>query len=195
MNLHFARVSRRENRRFVAAVLYRARRRMRGLHVREPFRQTFRRIPLFRRARPAHRGKRAGRSARSAAGALEADVNFKVVKDFVESVREKCLGQETLKGVSPAQQVVKIVNDELVSLLGGETTGLNLQGREPAVIMLVGLQGSGKTTSAGKIANLCAGRKCGLIWSRRTSTARRPSTSSRCWPGSSTCPASPPPRR
>ena len=90
---------------------------------------------------------------------LEADVNFKVVKDFVESVREKCLGQETLKGVSPAQQVVKIVHDELVSLLGGETTGLNLQGREPAVIMLVGLQGSGKTTSAGKIANLLRRQK------------------------------------
>ncbi|WP_022657051.1 signal recognition particle protein [uncultured Desulfovibrio sp.] len=90
---------------------------------------------------------------------LEADVNFKVVKDFVESVREKCLGQETLKGVSPTQQVVKIVHDELTSLLGSETTGLNLQGREPAVIMLVGLQGSGKTTSAGKIANLLRKQK------------------------------------
>lgn len=90
---------------------------------------------------------------------LEADVNFKVVKDFVESVREKCLGQEVLKGVSPAQQVIKIVNDELVQLLGGETAGLNLQGREPAVIMLVGLQGSGKTTSAGKIANILRKQK------------------------------------
>lgn len=90
---------------------------------------------------------------------LEADVNFKVVKDFVESVRVKCLGQEVLKGVSPAQQVVKIVHDELVSLLGGETAGLNLRGREPAVIMLVGLQGSGKTTSAGKIANLLRKQK------------------------------------
>ncbi len=90
---------------------------------------------------------------------LEADVNFKVVKDFVESVREKCLGQEVLKGVSPAQQVVKIVHDELVALLGGETAGLRLQGREPAVIMLVGLQGSGKTTSAGKIANLLRKQK------------------------------------
>lgn len=90
---------------------------------------------------------------------LEADVNFKVVKDFVESVREKCLGQDVLKGVSPAQQVVKIVNDELVNLLGGETAGLELQGREPAVIMLVGLQGSGKTTSAGKIANILRKQK------------------------------------
>lgn len=90
---------------------------------------------------------------------LEADVNFKVVKDFVESVREKCLGQEVLKGVNPSQQVIKIVNDELVRLLGGETAGLDLQGREPAVIMLVGLQGSGKTTSAGKIANILRKQK------------------------------------
>ncbi|MBO5490677.1 MAG: signal recognition particle protein [Desulfovibrio sp.] len=90
---------------------------------------------------------------------LDADVNFKVVKDFVERVRGKCLGQEVLKGVSPAQQVVKIVHEELVALLGGETAGLNLQGREPAVIMLVGLQGSGKTTSAGKIANLLRKQK------------------------------------
>ena len=90
---------------------------------------------------------------------LEADVNFKVVKDFVENVRQKCLGQELIKGVSPAQQVVKIVHEELVGLLGGETAGLNLQGQEPAVIMLVGLQGSGKTTSAGKIANLLRKQK------------------------------------
>ncbi|MBQ9405602.1 MAG: signal recognition particle protein [Desulfovibrio sp.] len=90
---------------------------------------------------------------------LEADVNYKVVKDFVDRVREKCLGQEVLKGVSPAQQVVKIVHDELVMLLGGETANLDLQGREPAIIMLVGLQGSGKTTSAGKIANLLRKQK------------------------------------
>ena len=90
---------------------------------------------------------------------LEADVNFKVVKDFVENVRGKCLGQEVVRGVSPAQQVVKIVHDELVALLGGETAELHLQGQDPAVIMLVGLQGSGKTTSAGKIANLLRKRK------------------------------------
>ena len=90
---------------------------------------------------------------------LEADVNFKVVKDFVEAVRGKCLGQEVLKGVSPAQQVIKIVRDELVELLGGETSGLDLRGRQPAVIMMVGLQGSGKTTSAGKLANLLRKQK------------------------------------
>lgn len=90
---------------------------------------------------------------------LEADVNFKVVKSFVDNVREKCLGQEVAKGVSPAQQVVKIVHDELVELLGGETTGLELRGAQPAIIMMVGLQGSGKTTSAGKIANMLRKQK------------------------------------
>ncbi len=84
---------------------------------------------------------------------LEADVNYKVVGSFIETVREKCLGQEVLKGVSPAQQVVSIVNEQLIELLGGATTALNLQGQTPAVIMMVGLQGSGKTTSAAKLAN------------------------------------------
>ena len=84
---------------------------------------------------------------------LEADVNFKVVGDFVSSVREKCLGREITKGMSPAQEVVSVVNEELIKLLGGETAKLNLQGQVPAVIMMVGLQGSGKTPSAAKIAN------------------------------------------
>ena len=85
---------------------------------------------------------------------LEADVNYKVVKTFVDNVREKCLGQEVVKGVSPAEQVIKIVHDELVELLGGERAGLDLRGKSPAVIMMVGLQGSGKTTSSGKIASI-----------------------------------------
>ncbi len=84
---------------------------------------------------------------------LEADVNFKVVKQFTDRVRERCLGQEVLKGVNPAQQVIKIVHDELVELLGGDTTGLDLRGKQPYVIMMVGLQGSGKTTSSAKLAN------------------------------------------
>lgn len=84
---------------------------------------------------------------------LEADVNYKVVRDFVERVKEKCLGTPLLKGVSPAQQVIKIVNDELVELLGGETAELKLGSKRPAVIMFAGLQGSGKTTSAAKLAN------------------------------------------
>lgn len=83
---------------------------------------------------------------------LEADVNFKVVKDFVERVKERALGQDVLKSVSPGQQVVKVVHDELVDLLGGANTALDLRGAIPAKIMMVGLQGSGKTTSAAKIS-------------------------------------------
>ncbi len=90
---------------------------------------------------------------------LEADVNFKVVKDFVEKVREACLGIEVGKKLNPAQQVVKIVHEELVTLLGGEATKLELTGKKPYVIMMVGLQGSGKTTSTGKIANWLLGQK------------------------------------
>jgi signal recognition particle subunit SRP54 len=82
---------------------------------------------------------------------LEADVNFKVVKDFVTRVREQALGSEVLTGVNPGQQVVKLVHDELVATLGGERHTLQLEG-QPAVVMLVGLQGSGKTTTTAKLA-------------------------------------------
>jgi signal recognition particle subunit SRP54 len=82
---------------------------------------------------------------------LEADVHLRVVKPFVERVRERALGQEVLESLTPAQQVVKIVRDELAALLGEEGTELRLDGR-PAVILLCGLQGSGKTTTAGKLA-------------------------------------------
>ncbi|ATY85069.1 signal recognition particle protein [Kyrpidia spormannii] len=82
---------------------------------------------------------------------LAADVNFTVVRDFVARVRERAVGQEVMKSLTPAQQVIKIVHDELTSLLGGKPSTLNLSGR-PAVVMLVGLQGAGKTTTAGKLA-------------------------------------------
>ena len=82
---------------------------------------------------------------------LEADVHLRVVKPFVERVRERALGQEVLESLTPAQQVVKIVRDELASLLGEEGTDFRLDGR-PTVIMMCGLQGSGKTTTSGKIA-------------------------------------------
>lgn len=85
---------------------------------------------------------------------LEADVNFKVVKDFVARVKERAVGQEVLTSLTPGQAVVKIVNDELTALLGGQTARINFAGRPPTVIMMVGLQGSGKTTTAGKLANL-----------------------------------------
>src|SRR3990172_6411013 len=83
---------------------------------------------------------------------LEADVNFKVVKQFTDSVRTKALGQEVLQSLSPGQQVVKIVRDELVELLGGSNVRVNFASQPPTVIMLVGLQGSGKTTTSGKLA-------------------------------------------
>lgn len=85
---------------------------------------------------------------------LEADVNYKIVKEFTESIREKALGQDVLKSLTPGQQVIKIVKDELVELLGGTESRVNFSPNPPTVIMLVGLQGSGKTTTAGKLANL-----------------------------------------
>jgi len=85
---------------------------------------------------------------------LEADVNFKVVKDFINSVTEKALGQEVMESLTPGQQVIKIVNDELIALMGSTQSRLNIGNKVPAVIMMVGLQGSGKTTACGKLANL-----------------------------------------
>ena len=84
---------------------------------------------------------------------LEADVNFKVARDFIERVKEKSLGAEVLQTVHPGQQIVKAIHDELVELLGSENAGLNLTGN-PASLMMVGLHGSGKTTSSGKLARL-----------------------------------------
>jgi signal recognition particle subunit SRP54 len=84
---------------------------------------------------------------------LEADVNFKVVKEFVAKVRERAVGQEVMKSLTPGQVVVKIVHDELTSLMGSTDSRLALSNRMPAVVMLVGLQGSGKTTAAAKLAN------------------------------------------
>ena len=85
---------------------------------------------------------------------LEADVNFKVVKQFVEDVKEKAIGAEVYTKLNPSQMVVKIVHDELTSLLGSEDSELHYEKNKPTIIMLVGLQGTGKTTSAGKLANL-----------------------------------------
>lgn len=84
---------------------------------------------------------------------LEADVNFKIVKDFIEKVRIKAVGQEVLKSLTPAHQVVKVVWEELRDLLGHEQSALHLSSQPPTVIMMVGLQGSGKTTTTGKLAH------------------------------------------
>ena len=85
---------------------------------------------------------------------LEADVNFKVVKEFVGRIRERAVGAEVHEALNPAQQVVKIVHEELIAILGGMSAPLDLGSRAPAAIMLAGLQGSGKTTAAGKLATL-----------------------------------------
>lgn len=84
---------------------------------------------------------------------LEADVNFKVARDFIERVKQKSLGVEVIQSIQPGQQIVKIIHDELVELLGAENSGLELRGN-PAGILMVGLHGSGKTTSSGKLARL-----------------------------------------
>lgn len=83
---------------------------------------------------------------------LEADVNFKVVKEFIDRVRERAVGQEVLKSLTPGQQVIKVVNEELTRLMGGEQSKLTFSPSPPTVIMMVGLQGAGKTTTAGKLA-------------------------------------------
>ena len=87
---------------------------------------------------------------------LEADVNFKVVKDFVRKVNERALGSNVLEALSPAQQVVKIVNEELTELMGGEQAPFLFSPKPPTVVMMVGLQGAGKTTTAGKLASFLA---------------------------------------
>lgn len=83
---------------------------------------------------------------------LEADVNFKVVKGFVERVRERCVGADLRKSLTPGQQVIKIVHEELISSLGGETLKIHFASKPPTVVLLAGLQGSGKTTTAAKLA-------------------------------------------
>lgn len=96
---------------------------------------------------------------------LEADAHYKVVKKLVADIRQRAVGQEVLASLTPGQQVIKIVNDELTALMGSKNEALNLSGPAPASIMLVGLQGSGKTTTAGKLANLLRkqGRKPYLV--------------------------------
>jgi len=84
---------------------------------------------------------------------LDADVNFKVARDFIEEVKQKALGQDVVQSIQPGQQIIKILHDELVKLLGSSNSGLALTGN-PSSIMMVGLHGSGKTTSCGKLARL-----------------------------------------
>ncbi len=85
---------------------------------------------------------------------LEADVNFKVVKDFVKRVKERAIGQEVMKSLTPGQQVIKVVQEELTELMGGSQSKIAVSNRPPTVVMMVGLQGAGKTTTTGKLSNL-----------------------------------------
>ena len=85
---------------------------------------------------------------------LEADVSYKVVKDFAKSVSERAVGTDVLESLSPAQMVIKIVNEELCALMGGQSQKLNIGSKSPSVVMLVGLQGAGKTTNGAKLAAL-----------------------------------------
>ena len=85
---------------------------------------------------------------------LEADVNYRVVKGFIERIREKAVGEEVLKSLTPGQQVIKIVHQELTDLMGGHQSKIQMPPTPPLVIMMIGLQGSGKTTTAGKLANI-----------------------------------------
>lgn len=85
---------------------------------------------------------------------LEADVSFKVVKDFIKSVSERCVGRDVLESLTPAQMIVKIVNEELIALMGSENQRITISPKSPTVVMLVGLQGAGKTTNGAKLAGL-----------------------------------------
>src|SRR5699024_3525551 len=84
---------------------------------------------------------------------LEADVNFKVVKDLIKRIKERAVGQEVMESLTTGQQVIKVVKDELTDLMGGEQSKIAVADRSPTVIMMVGLQGAGKTTTTGKLAN------------------------------------------
>src|SRR3989338_8392860 len=96
---------------------------------------------------------------------LEADVNYKVVKEFIQHVTERAVGEEVIKSIAPGQQVIKIVHDELIKLMGDSDTSIPFRDGDQTLIMLVGLQGSGKTTTAGKLAKmiLAKGRKPLLV--------------------------------
>jgi signal recognition particle subunit SRP54 len=90
---------------------------------------------------------------------LEADVNYKVARSFIDRVKERAVGEEVLKSIGPGQQIIKVVNDELIALMGSQNSGLNLADTPPSAVMLVGLQGAGKTTLAAKLALLLKSQK------------------------------------
>ncbi len=107
---------------------------------------------------------------------LEADVNFKVVKAFTKTLKERCLGAEVMDSLDPGQQVVKIVNEELADLMGGEGVELAIAGSGPTVILMAGLQGSGKTTACAKLAQYF--RNSAKTWRSPPATSTGPPRSS-----------------
>ena len=111
---------------------------------------------------------------------LDADVNYKVAKQFIDDVQKRSLGQEVLQSITPGQQIVKIIFDELIKLMGGVKTDIALAPMPPTIIMVAGLQGSGKTTFCAKLARYLKGKGRYPCSSPRTSTGRPPSTSSSC---------------
>ncbi len=122
---------------------------------------------------------------------LAADVNFKVVKDFIKSVQERAIGQDVMNGLNPGQMVIKIVNEELINLMGSETTEIKLQpGKAITVIMMAGLQGAGKTTTTAKLAGKfkLKGKKPLLVAVmsivRQQSSSYRSTVRSRVWKSS-----------
>ena len=117
---------------------------------------------------------------------LEADVSYKVVKDFIARVTDRCVGSDVLESLTPAQQIVKIVNQELTELMGGSNARLATASKGPTVVMMVGLQGAGKTTNCAKLAGLMR-RQYGCWWPA-TCTAPPPSSNCRWWASSWTFP-------
>src|SRR5271168_4369644 len=110
---------------------------------------------------------------------LEADVNFKVVKDLIDRIQAKAVGQEVLTALSPGEQVIKIVRDELVATLGQDTAKLKFSSQPPTVVLMAGLQGSGKTTTSGKLANCSRMADIVRCWFRLTFTVLRHANSLR----------------
>jgi signal recognition particle subunit SRP54 len=115
---------------------------------------------------------------------LEADVNFKVARDFIERVKTKAVGTEVIQSLHPGQQIIKIIHDELVDLLGSTNASLNLAGN-PACVLMAGLHGSGKTTTSAKLARLLLKQGARRCWWPRTFTGPPPWTSWKRWPGRS----------
>lgn len=98
---------------------------------------------------------------------IEADVSLEIAKKFINDIKDKVIGEKVIKSVSPAQMIIKIVQDNLVAVLGSEKSDLNLSVKPPAVIMMVGLQGAGKTTTSGKLALKLKNKRkkcCLLLW-------------------------------